>query len=183
MDSTYNSFLVYSIFDQQGSYKFIKDNDNGDTPMQLEKTGNFNILRDFVLKGYHDSYNFYEKWGTNLGYMGHLILITEEIVKFSLLYKVNLISGEIFDALQDKTWERFVNEVLSEIRAMHSKILGSSKCPQNDSNLLLQSDVISPAYEDRNEWIDLDELPQDQPDLSMTLTAGELHEKFGALWG
>ena len=182
MDSTYNSFLVYSLFDQRGSYKFMDDSDD-DTQMLLEKkTGNFSILRDFVLRGYHDSYNFYEKWGTNLGYMGHLILITEEIVKFSLLYKVNLISKEISDALQDKIWERFVSEVLSEIRAMHSKILGSSKYPQNDSNLLLQSDVISPAYEDRNEWIDLDDSPQDQLDLSMTLTTGQLHEKFGALW-
>lgn len=96
-------------------------------PQELPKTitgQDFGITNDFILKGYKDSYAFYEKKHMNLGYMGHLVLIAEEVVKFSKLYKVELISPDIHDTLQEEEWNFYTDSVLNDTRLMYSKILG-----------------------------------------------------------
>lgn len=69
------------------------------------------------------------------GYMGHLILISEEIVKFTSLYKPALISPVIVDAVGLEEWERFVADVLLKTRELYNVILGSD-----------------PEYEDKTEF-------------------------------
>ncbi|CCD26881.1 Sap4p NDAI_0I03130 [Naumovozyma dairenensis CBS 421] len=120
MDFSYNSFLIYSLFNLGKTAQFV-DRKNGST--KLAST-NFKITRDFILRGYHDSFKFYEKWNTNLGFMGHLVLVAEEIVKFSKLYKVELISPDIQAVLQEEDWIFYIDEVLNDTRIMYSKILG-----------------------------------------------------------
>ena len=122
MDFSYNSFLVYSLFDTASTVQFFEKDF---TPLKDGiDVSNFKITKDFILKGYEDSYDFFNKRHTNLGFMGHLVLIAEEVVKFSRLYKVELISPFIQDTIQDKDWRYYVEEVLNEIRLMYSKILG-----------------------------------------------------------
>lgn len=121
MDFSYNSFLVYSLFDTLKSYQFIiepnmKLNDCNDR--------SFQITNNFILKGYKNSYKFYETNKMNLGFMGHIVLIAEEIVKFSKLYKVELISPDIFDVLQEEDWKFYSEQVLNDTRLMYAKILG-----------------------------------------------------------
>lgn len=58
------------------------------------------------------------------GYMGHLILISEEVVKFTLLYKPDLISPVIVDAILSESWEWFVSDVLLKTREVYNVVLG-----------------------------------------------------------
>lgn len=59
------------------------------------------------------------------GYMGHLILVSEEVVKFTSLYKPALISPTIVEAVGSKDWEWFVNDVLLKTRELYNVILGA----------------------------------------------------------
>lgn len=119
MDFSYNSFLVYSLFNLKGSRQFMPEEIAGVT-----ETKDFSLTKDFILQGYQNSYTFYEKKHTNLGYMGHLVLIAEEVVKFSKLYKVELISPDIYETLNDQSWRVYAEDVLNDTRLMYSKILG-----------------------------------------------------------
>lgn len=59
------------------------------------------------------------------GYMGHLILVSEEVVKFTSLYKPALISPMIVEAVTSKDWEWFVSAVLLKTRELYNVILGA----------------------------------------------------------
>lgn len=59
------------------------------------------------------------------GYMGHLILVSEEVVKFTSLYKPALISSRIVEAVGSKDWEWFVNDILLKTRELYNVILGA----------------------------------------------------------
>lgn len=59
------------------------------------------------------------------GYMGHLILISEEIVKFTSLYKPDLISGAIVAAVSTREWEQFVSDTLMTTREVYNAVLGT----------------------------------------------------------
>ncbi|KAI5962318.1 uncharacterized protein KGF55_003394 [Candida pseudojiufengensis] len=65
------------------------------------------------------------------GYMGHLILIGEEIVKFTSLYKPDLISPIIVEAVSSEKWSWFVNDILSKTREIYNVVLGAE---DNDDN-------------------------------------------------
>lgn len=59
------------------------------------------------------------------GYMGHLILVSEEVVKFTTLYKPALLSPVIVDAVRTESWEWFVSEILLKTRELYNVILGT----------------------------------------------------------
>lgn len=59
------------------------------------------------------------------GYMGHLILISEEVVKFTSLYKPALISPKIVDAVRSEDWDWFITECLLKTRELYNVILGT----------------------------------------------------------
>lgn len=126
MDFSYNSFLVYSLFDTLKSYQYILESNNTRflNGINDKEPISFQITNDFILKGYRNSYRFYENNKMNLGYMGHVVLIAEEIVKFSKLYKVELISPDIFNILQEEDWKFYSEQVLNDTRLMYAKILG-----------------------------------------------------------
>ena len=126
MDFSYNSFLVYSLFDTLKSYHYILEPNNMRflNGINDKEPISFQITNDFILKGYRNSYRFYENNKMNLGYMGHVVLIAEEIVKFSKLYKVELISPDIFNILQEEDWKFYSEQVLNDTRLMYAKILG-----------------------------------------------------------
>lgn len=98
--NSYNSFLIVELFDSK------KCN-----------------LTNIIVNSYTDD--------TELrpGYMGHLILISEEIVKFTSLYKPDLISPLILESISTAGWEWFVNETLLKTREAYNVVLGAE---QND---------------------------------------------------
>lgn len=66
------------------------------------------------------------------GYMGHMILISEEVVKFTSLYKPDLISPVIVNAIQSSDWEWFVNEMLLKTREIYNVVLGADDDEEED---------------------------------------------------
>lgn len=65
--------------------------------------------------------------GLRLGFMGHLTLIAEEVVKFIQLYPANTLSEVIDKNIQDKVWEDYVNNVLYDTREKYNAILGGAE--------------------------------------------------------
>lgn len=59
-----------------------------------------------------------------LGYMGHLTLIAEEVVKFSERHAPELLSQAVLDKVMSKEWSDYVEHTLSETRERDNAILG-----------------------------------------------------------
>ncbi|KAG0679602.1 hypothetical protein C6P41_000167 [Kluyveromyces marxianus] len=151
MDFSYNSFLVYSLFSNKNATRFATDNGLDSPPID------FQITRDLVLLGYKNSHKFYETHKTTLGFMGHLVLIAEEIVKFSKVYKVDLISPDIYQVLLDEDWEFYSNDILNDTRIMYSKILGGGDYVE-DGNIA--GDIVMGTDQDPNSFSTQQDLHQ-----------------------
>ena len=59
-----------------------------------------------------------------LGYMGHLTLIAEEVVKFSERHPPELLSPAVLDRVTNKVWSDYVEYKLTETRERDAAILG-----------------------------------------------------------
>ncbi|KAJ5606021.1 hypothetical protein N7510_008802 [Penicillium lagena] len=59
-----------------------------------------------------------------LGYMGHLTLIAEEVVKFSERHPPELLSRSVMDSVLNPEWIDYVEQTLSETRERDNAILG-----------------------------------------------------------
>ncbi|CCE63343.1 hypothetical protein TPHA_0E02510 [Tetrapisispora phaffii CBS 4417] len=198
MDFSYNSFLVYSLFNLETSKRY-----GPDTSPQLSTK--FSITEDFLLKGYKMSFDYFELHHMNLGYMGHLVLIAEEIVKFSKLYKVELISPDIFTILQKKEWQFYSKEILDNTRIMYSKILGGGNyVDDGNGNIIPQIPEFtqnSKDYNNEESENDSDSTFSDEGSTNSIHTAGgglinvealddsmrnftesDLHDKLRKLW-
>ncbi|CUM66545.1 uncharacterized protein PRCAT00004214001 [Priceomyces carsonii] len=73
--------------------------------------------------------NEYEKAhnGLRLGYMGHLTLIAEEVVKFIQIYPTNTLSELIDQKVQEESWQDYVNHILYDTREKYNAILGGGE--------------------------------------------------------
>lgn len=96
--NSYNSFLIVDLFDK-------------------EKCNLTSLIID----------SYQENTFPRPGYLGHLILISEEVVKFTSLYKPDLISPVIVHAISSEKWEWFVNEVLLKTREVYNVVLGADQ--------------------------------------------------------
>lgn len=59
-----------------------------------------------------------------LGYMGHLTLVAEEVVKFSERHPPELLSRSVMESVLDPEWIDYVEQTLSETRERDNAILG-----------------------------------------------------------
>lgn len=59
-----------------------------------------------------------------LGYMGHLTLIAEEVVRFTEKYPPNLFSQGIYEKVTSQEWIDYVENTLAETRERDNAILG-----------------------------------------------------------
>ncbi|KAI5959952.1 SAP190 [Candida pseudojiufengensis] len=64
--------------------------------------------------------------GLRLGFMGHLTLIAEEVVKFVQLFPSNTLSDYINEKIESEIWEDYVNHVLYDTREKYNAILGGN---------------------------------------------------------
>ena len=70
--------------------------------------------------------------GLRLGFMGHLTLIAEEVVKFIQLYPVNSLSPLIDSRVESFAWEEYVNNILYDTRDKYNAILGGGDDDEED---------------------------------------------------
>lgn len=59
-----------------------------------------------------------------LGYMGHLTLVAEEVVKFSERHPAELLSQTVMEKVLDRQWIDYVEQTLSQTRERDNAVLG-----------------------------------------------------------
>lgn len=64
---------------------------------------------------------------TRLGYMGHLTLIAEEVVKFTERHPAEILSQSVMDKVLHPDWVDYVERTLSETRERDNAILGGTR--------------------------------------------------------
>lgn len=77
-----------------------------------------------IIKGQQASDESHAKTKTRMGYMGHLTLIAEEVVKFTERHPPELLSEAVLDKVMSQDWINYVEGALAETRERDNAILG-----------------------------------------------------------
>ncbi|KAI4107269.1 MAG: hypothetical protein LQ339_002667 [Xanthoria mediterranea] len=81
-------------------------------------------ITERIVEGQRRSDEAQAKNNMRLGYMGHLTLIAEEVVKFSDRHPNETLSQAVLDKVTSKQWSDYVENTLSETRERDNAILG-----------------------------------------------------------
>lgn len=77
-----------------------------------------------IIDGQQASDESQAKIKTRMGYMGHLTLIAEEVVKFTERHPPELLSETVLDRVMSQRWINYVEGALAETRERDNAILG-----------------------------------------------------------
>ncbi|KAH7312755.1 SIT4 phosphatase-associated protein-domain-containing protein [Stachybotrys elegans] len=77
-----------------------------------------------IIRGQQASDESQAKTKTRMGYMGHLTLIAEEVVKFTERHPPELLSETVLDKVMSQDWINYVEGALAETRERDNAILG-----------------------------------------------------------
>lgn len=77
-----------------------------------------------IIEGQQDSDKAHTAKGTRLGYMGHLTLIAEEVLKFTERHPDDVLSQLVLDKVHAQEWVHYVEHILAETRERDNAILG-----------------------------------------------------------
>ncbi|KIX06303.1 uncharacterized protein Z518_04278 [Rhinocladiella mackenziei CBS 650.93] len=105
MDRGHNRFLAFDLFE----------------------TGR---ITDQIIEGQRRSDEAQQSKNMRLGYMGHLTLVAEEVVKFGERHPRELLSPPVQDYIYSHAWEEYVTKTLAETRERDNAILGGFR-PDN----------------------------------------------------
>ncbi|WPK25955.1 hypothetical protein PUMCH_003294 [Australozyma saopauloensis] len=150
---------------------------------KLNSYNSFLIVELFKASKCHITETIVSAFRTQLeprpGYMGHLILVSEEVVKFTTLYKPALISPIIVEAVGTDDWEWFVSEILLKTRELYNVILGTdpeySEFDDEDGN----RDDENYGFETSTVgYMDMDNYPQKEHKTAIILGDSQNHDEF-----
>ena len=99
MDRGYNKFLAFDLFE----------------------TGK---VTEQIIQGQQRSEEAEKSKNMRLGYMGHLTLVAEEVVKFGERHSKDALSDVVQSYIYGSAWEQYVNKTLAETRDRDNAILG-----------------------------------------------------------
>ncbi|KAI1572249.1 extragenic suppressor of kinetochore protein 1 [Pyrenophora tritici-repentis] len=99
MDRGYNRQLAIDLFDRGG-------------------------ITERIIKGQQESDRSHKETHMRLGYMGHLTLIAEEVLKFTERHTDEVLSQMVLDKVHAEDWVHYVEHILSETRERDNAILG-----------------------------------------------------------
>ncbi|ETN37729.1 uncharacterized protein HMPREF1541_07352 [Cyphellophora europaea CBS 101466] len=105
MDRGYNKYLAFDLFE----------------------TGR---VTEAIIEGQRRSDEAQQTKNMRLGYMGHLTLVAEEVVKFGERQARDQMSPPVKDCIYGKDWEEYVTKTLAETRERDNAILGGFR-PEN----------------------------------------------------
>tara|TARA_R110002060_G_scaffold28798_1_gene38933 strand:- start:334 stop:1044 length:711 start_codon:yes stop_codon:yes gene_type:complete len=94
---------------------------NRSLAIDLFETGDITMR---IVDGQKKSDEAQEKSKMRLGYMGHLTLIAEEVVKFTERHPPELLSDSVLDKVMNGEWVTYVEVTLAETRERDNAILG-----------------------------------------------------------
>ncbi|KAF7558416.1 hypothetical protein G7046_g5731 [Stylonectria norvegica] len=119
----WNNFLhnvVYDIVQQV----FNGPMDRGYNPTLAVSLFESADVTSAIIKGQQASDESQAKTKTRMGYMGHLTLIAEEVVKFTERHPPELLSETVLDRVMSQDWINYVEGALAETRERDNAILG-----------------------------------------------------------
>jgi len=119
----WNNFLHNVVYDvvQQVFNGQMDRGYNRSLAIDLFDTGR---ITDRIIEGQRDSDEAHTAKGTRLGYMGHLTLIAEEVLKFTERHPDEVLSQLVLDKVHAEEWVYYVENVLAETRERDNAILG-----------------------------------------------------------
>jgi SIT4-associating protein SAP185/190 len=119
----WNNFLHNVVYDvvQQVFNGPVDRGYNRSLAIDLFQTGR---ITERIIEGQLRSDEAQARNNMRLGYMGHLTLIAEEVVKFSERHSQEVLSQAVIDKVTDKLWSDYVEYKLSETRERDAAILG-----------------------------------------------------------
>ena len=119
----WNNFLHNVVYDvvQQVFNGQMERGFNRSLAIDLFETGR---ITERIIDGQANSDNSQAKTNMRLGYMGHLTLIAEEVVKFTERHPPELLSQMVVDKVLSQEWSDYVENTLAETRERDNAILG-----------------------------------------------------------
>ena len=119
----WNNFLHNVVYDvvQQVFNGPMDRGYNRTLAIDLFQTGR---VTERIVQGQALSDDAQAKNNMRLGYMGHLTLVAEEVVKFSDRHPPELLSQVVLDKVTSQQWSEYVENTLSETRERDNAILG-----------------------------------------------------------
>ena len=119
----WNNFLHNVVYDviQQVFNGPMERGYNRNVAIDLFETGH---ITDQIVEGQKRSDEAQEKNNMRLGYMGHLTLVAEEVVKFSERHPAELLSQTVMEKVLDRQWIDYVEQTLSATRERDNAVLG-----------------------------------------------------------
>lgn len=175
----WNNFLHNVVFDivQQVLNASIEIGYNRFLAIDLFDRGK---ITDLIVGGYNRCVEYGKENGIRLGYMGHLTLIAEEVVKFvSLNLNSTITSKAIEDEASNPDWEHFVEDILVDTRNKYNAVLG------NDGVIASEQEDEFPTeddgYFDYDQNVEEDDLDENQFSryMSHEMTS-DFRERFGS---
>ncbi|EAW10541.1 putative Sit4-associated protein (Sap185) [Aspergillus clavatus NRRL 1] len=119
----WNNFLHNVVYDvvQQVFNGPMERGYNRSLAIDLFETGH---ITQAIVEGQKRSDEAQRARRIRLGYMGHLTLIAEEVVKFSERHPPELLSPDVMESVLNPEWIDYVEQTLSETRERDNAILG-----------------------------------------------------------
>ncbi|KAF2104307.1 SAPS-domain-containing protein [Rhizodiscina lignyota] len=119
----WNNFLHNVVYDvvQQVFNGTMERGYNRQLAIDLFETGR---ITDRIIEGQRRSDESQAKNNTRLGYMGHLTLIAEEVVKFTERHPPELLAHSVLERVMSQSWIDYVEHTLTETRERDNAILG-----------------------------------------------------------
>lgn len=102
---------------------------NRNLAIDLFETGR---ITERIIEGQKRSDKAQQERKMRLGYMGHLTLVAEEVVKFTERQPPETLDQDVVDKVSDAEWIHYVEHTLAETRDRDNAILGGVR---PDSNL------------------------------------------------
>ena len=81
-------------------------------------------ITERIIEGQKRSDETQQETRMRLGYMGHLTLIAEEVVKFCERNSPDMLSSGVLEKVTDQDWVNYVEQTLAETRERDNAILG-----------------------------------------------------------
>ncbi|KAI9811212.1 MAG: hypothetical protein M1827_005544 [Pycnora praestabilis] len=119
----WNNFLHNVVYDvvQQVFNGPMERGYNRNLAIDLFETGR---ITERIVEGQQRSDKAQAETNMRLGYMGHLTLIAEEVVKFSERHPPELLSQSVLEKVSNHEWINYVEQTLAETRERDNAILG-----------------------------------------------------------
>lgn len=81
-------------------------------------------ITERIVEGQKESDRVQAERNMRLGYMGHLTLIAEEVVKFSERHPQEVLGHKVLEKVSDSLWVEYVEDTLAATRERDNAILG-----------------------------------------------------------